>query len=123
MADFLKSGIIVGGAGDVALQVLNKIGVGNSGLKSYFDNQSALGSVARASLLTGFWSFVYGETVKPDIKTFLVFSAGLDLFYRKYHSQLGFSDLDDYYSMSSVPATIVYNMCAGFLVFNGRKYF
>jgi hypothetical protein len=116
--DFLVAGLAVGAMGDVSLQIADKLGLGNEGLKSYFANQSSLSAVARAAALTGTWGFLYGEVFRPNLCSFLIFSAGLDVVYRKYHKELGFEDLGDYYAKTSPGATILYNVCAGFLVYN-----
>ena len=116
--NILESGLIVGAAGDLSLQILNKIGIWNTGLRQYFANQSSLTAIARASILTGFWSYVYGETFKPTLTGFMVFAAALDIVYRKYHKDLGFPDLGEYYQNNSTGATILYNIGAAFLVFS-----
>jgi hypothetical protein len=112
----LEAGLVSGAIGDLALQLANKIGLGNTGLRSYFANQGCLSAVARASALTGFWSYVYGNAFRPTYMGFITFALALDVLYRNYYEELGFSDLDDYYKMNSVGATLLYNAGAATMV-------
>jgi hypothetical protein len=112
----LEAGLFAGSIGDVVLQLANKTPYGNTGLKSYFDNQSSGSAILRASTLTGFYSWLYGELFDGSFLGFATFAAVIDIIYREYYDKLGFADLEDYYKMNSKGATIAYNVGAAAVV-------
>jgi len=118
--DFLKSGLLVGLTGDATLQLANQTSLGNAGLRSYFNNQSSLGALLRASLLTGLSSYLFAIIFEPSLRNFLIYAAGLDVIYRYWHAYLLFPDLNEYYNQNSFIATIFYNDVTALLVYYGR---
>lgn len=122
--NLLWAGVVVGAFGDIGLQLANRTPLGNEGLRPYFANQPPVQAVARAAILTGFWSGLF-EFVAPTagLPAFLVYCAGLDVLYRRFHDKLGFADLGPYYTQSGVAATIVYNVLAGYLVWKVGTFY
>jgi len=111
--DFLKAGLLTGFLGDIFLQVIQP-----SGLMSYFREQGPLISVLKASLLTGFWSGVFGS-FSPTQPQFILLSGGIDLVYREFYPQI-YPSLKGYYESYPWYQTLVINMAVGFLVYQAR---
>lgn len=115
--DLLWGGLVSGAIGDVGLQLANQTQLGNTGLRPYFANQSPVVAVLRASLLTGFWSGLFGYAFpEAQVGAFLLYCGALDVLYRKFHTVLGFPDLDAYYKHTSPIMSVVFNVVAGAFV-------
>jgi hypothetical protein len=113
--DYLKSGLIVGALGDISLQIANKNGLIPS-MTLYFEYQGPVLSVVKASLLTGFWSGVYGYLdPEPSMVRFMVYAGALDYFYRQFYPIL-YPSLSYYYQSYPTLDTILYNCVVAGLV-------
>lgn len=113
--DYLKAGLIVGALGDIGLQVANRNGLIPS-MTPYFEYQGPVTSVVKASLLTGFWSGVYGYLdPEPSMARFMVYAGALDYFYRQTYPIL-YPSLSYYYQSYPTLHTILLNCVVAGLV-------
>lgn len=115
--DFLKAGLLVGAIGDAGLQLLNATILPNlGGLAEYFRVQGPVLSLLKATLLTGFWSWVYGVLdPNPSLPRFALFAGGVDLLYRVGYPVL-YPTLEGYYSSNGVLKTVLCNAGVAFLI-------
>ena len=117
--NYFISGAIVGAVGDIALQIADLNGFGNTGLKNYFRMEPRPYRVLQASMLTSFWSGAYYSIFKSDLG-FLTWTGLVDVLYRFGYPIL-FPSLKEYYLKNSVGATILYNVISGGLVILTKK--
>ena len=116
------SGLVVGAVGDVGLQLADKYGYGNEGLKDYYAIQGPVVSVAKAALLTGGWSWAYTLLdPSPSLPRFMAFTGLVDVVYRYAYPWL-YPTLDQYYAKNTPMATVLYNVVVGLLVWQFDKY-
>lgn len=118
----VKSAFVIGALGDAVLQIANKTELGNTGLKSYFDNQSPIAAIIRASVLTGVSTVIYTSFFELNQGSYAVYAGLLDLLFRYYHRDLGFEDLEAYYEENSTAKTIIINMVVSQLVWIATKF-
>lgn len=116
---WLLAGALTGAVGDVGLQTADYFGFGNKGLEGYFEYQGRILSVLKASALTGFWSFLFGDIQiigEPSLPKFVFFSAAVDVLYRWFYPCL-YPSLEGYYEENTPVATVLYNVITAVLVF------
>lgn len=114
--NLFRAGFITGALGDAGLQIADKAGYGNEGLKEYFQYQGPVISILKAALLTGFWSGAYGLlSPEPNLVGFMAFSAAVDLLYRYAHPVL-YPTLAGYYEYNGIVPTMVYNAVVAWMV-------
>jgi hypothetical protein len=117
-----EAGLFVGALGDIGLQLAEKFGFGNEGLKEYFRKENPLVSIFKASLLTSFWSGVYSFLFpsSSSLFGFVLFSGAVDVLYRFLHPWI-YPTLDSYYQKNGPIETVVYNSLTAVMVWEFSK--
>lgn len=115
--DYFKAGLLVGAVGDVGMQFLAREELLFKDMQPYFQYQGPLCSIAKASLLTGFWSGVYRYGYgKDSLLPFMLFAGIVDIFYRYNYDWL-YPSLKTYYDAYPFVNTVAANMGVAGLVY------